>query len=82
VARVRRKTRAATPKRLVLTPETVARAVVRLARSPRPPGILVLPWPFRLTVWLNQSFPRLSDWLIERRFTIPERSEELGAARR
>ena len=82
VARIHRKTRAATPKRLVLTPETVARAVVRLARSPRPPGILVLPWPFRLTVWLNQSFPRLSDWLIERRFTIPERSEELGAARR
>lgn len=79
VARLHRRTRAATPKSLTLTAEAVARAAVRLARSPRPPGILVLPWPFRLTVWLNQSFPRLSDWLIERRFTIPERSEELRA---
>jgi len=79
VARIHGRTRAATPKLLTLTAEAVARAAVRLARSPRPPGILVLPWPLRLTVWLNQSFPRLSDWLIERRFTIPERSEELRA---
>jgi NADP-dependent 3-hydroxy acid dehydrogenase YdfG len=81
VARIHRKTGVATPKSLRLTPEVVARAVVRLARSPRPPGVLVLPWPFRLPVWLNQSFPRLLDWLIERRFTIPERSEELQAER-
>jgi uncharacterized protein len=77
VARAHRQTRATTPKPLVLTAETVAQAVVRLACSPRPPGVLVLPWPFRLPVWLNQSFPRLSDWLIERRFTIPERIEEM-----
>lgn len=82
LARSHPNTRVATPKSLTLTSEVVARAAVRLARSPRPPGILVLPWPFRLTVWLNQSFPRLSDWLIERRFTIPERSEELRAVGR
>src|SRR5574341_152592 len=82
LARSHPNTRVVTPKSLTLTVEVVARAAVRLARSPQPPGILVLPWPFRLTVWLNQSFPRLSDWLIERQFTIPERSEELRAVGR
>jgi hypothetical protein len=77
LARLRRRTRAATPRPLVLSPEAVARAIVNLALSPRPRPTLVLPWPFRITVWLNHVFPRLSDWVIERSFTIRERREEL-----
>jgi len=82
MARVRRKTKTTTPRRMVLTPEAVGRAVVGLARSRRPRPTLVLPWPFRVTIWLNHVFPRLSDWVIERRFTVPERRDELRAAGR
>jgi NADP-dependent 3-hydroxy acid dehydrogenase YdfG len=81
VARIRRKTRLSTPGPLVLTPERVARVVVGLARHPRPPPVLVFPWLFRLPVWLNYSFPRLADWIIQRRFTIAERGEELRRSR-
>lgn len=81
-ARISRRTKTATPRWLRLTADDVARAVVDLARRRHPPAILVLPWPFRFTIWLNQSFPRLSDWVIERRFTTRERREELQADRR
>ena len=75
IARINRKTKTATPAWLQLTADDVAGAVVSLARRRHPPAILVLPWPFRFTIWLNQSFPRLSDWVIERRFTERERRE-------
>lgn len=73
-----RKTKITTPKWMVLTPETVGRAVVDLVQRPR--ANVILPWPFRFTVWLNQVFPGLVDWGSVNRFTVPERSDELKAA--
>jgi short-subunit dehydrogenase len=77
-AGIQRKTGATTPRWMVLSADDVARAVVGLAR--RPHASLILPWPHRLTAWLNQWFPALVDWTTINRFTIPERSEELKAA--
>lgn len=74
-AGIRRKTRATTPKRLVLTGEDVAKAVVGLVRRPR--ATLVLPRAWWFSILLNQAFPGVVDYLTVKRFTIPEREEEL-----
>ncbi|MGH2521100.1 MAG: SDR family NAD(P)-dependent oxidoreductase [Anaerolineales bacterium] len=78
-AGIRRKTKATTPAWLRLTAEGVARSVVGLARAGRSRE-LVITWPFRFTVWLNQLFPSLVDWTTTSQFTIPERLDELKAA--
>ncbi len=77
-AGIQRKTTATTPAWMRLTPEQVGDAVVGLVRRPR--AGLVISWPFRLSVWLNQLFPGLVDWTTVNQFTIPERREELEAA--
>jgi len=77
-AGIKRKTGATTPRWMVLSADDVARTVVGLARHPRPG--LIVPWPHRLSAWLNQWFPALVDWATVNRFTVPERSEELRAA--
>jgi NADP-dependent 3-hydroxy acid dehydrogenase YdfG len=77
-ARIQRKTRATTPAALRLTADDVARSVLALARRPR--AGLVIPWPFRLSAWLNQLLPGLVDWATVRGYTLPERADELRAA--
>jgi short-subunit dehydrogenase len=79
-ARIKRKTKATTPAWMRLTPEDVARAVVGLVRRPR--AGLVIPWPFRVSAWLNALLPGLVDWTTIRGFTVPERIDELRAAGR
>jgi short-subunit dehydrogenase len=77
-AGIKRRTKATTPKWMVLTAEDVASAVVGLSRQPR--AGLVITWPFRFTVWLNQWLPGLVDWTTIQQFTVPERIDELRAA--
>lgn len=77
-AGIQRKTKTTTPKWMVLAPEDVGRAVLGLVQRPR--ANVILPWPFRFTVWLNQAFPWLVDWGTVNRFTVPERIDELKAA--
>ena len=79
-AGIKRKTKATTPKFMLLTAEDVARAVVGLARSERPRANLVVPWMWQFSVWINQLLPGLVDWTTVNRFTVPEREEELRAA--
>jgi hypothetical protein len=67
-----RKTGITTPKALLLTPEDVGRAVVRLAEDRRSRSV-ILPWVSRFGVWANALLPWLNDWIIERTFTRPER---------
>ncbi len=76
-AGIKRKTRSRTPRSMVLTAEQVGRAVVSLARRPR--RMLVMPWQWNVTVFLNKLFPGLVDYTTINRYTIPERDEELGA---
>jgi NADP-dependent 3-hydroxy acid dehydrogenase YdfG len=76
-AGIRRRTGATTPAWMRLAPETVARGVVGLVRRPR--AMLVLPRLAWLGVWTNLLAPGLVDWAMVRRFTLPERSEELKA---
>ncbi len=66
-----RKTGATTPRALRLSAEQVAETVWRVVQRPRR-GVII-PGPLRLAVWLNTHFPALADWLIETRFTRPER---------
>jgi short-subunit dehydrogenase len=68
----KRKTGITTPKWLVLTADDVARASLQLARRPR--RMRVLPETMRAGYWFNLLFPGLADWVVERTFTIPERS--------
>ncbi|HRQ33387.1 MAG TPA: SDR family oxidoreductase [Anaerolineales bacterium] len=74
-AGIKRKTKATTPKFMVLTAEQVADAVVSLARRPR--AMRIIPWLWLFTVWLNRSLNWLVDYMTIYRFTIPEREEEL-----
>lgn len=74
-AGIKRKTKATTPKFMVLTAEQVADAVVNLARRPR--AMRIIPWLWLFTVWLNRSLNWLVDYMTIHRFTIPEREEEL-----
>lgn len=73
----RRKTQTTTPRFLLLSAEDVARAVVELARRPRP--MWILPWLWTVLVILNKLFPPIIDYLAIHRFTIPERGEEIKA---
>ncbi|HSR19604.1 MAG TPA: SDR family oxidoreductase [Anaerolineales bacterium] len=79
-AGIRRKTGVTTPGFMRLTPEQVGRAVVELARRPRPEW--VIPWQWQVAIWLNRLWPRLLDSLVVSRFTIPERAEQLSGRRR
>jgi NADP-dependent 3-hydroxy acid dehydrogenase YdfG len=67
----KRKTGATTPAALRLSPEDVARAVLSVARRPR--RTVVIPGVMGLSAWANFLLPGLTDWVIERSFTRPER---------
>ena len=74
-AGIRRKTNAKTPKSLLLTAEQVANAVIKLVRRPR--RMLIIPWLWSVTVFMNRFLPGLVDYTTIKRFTIPEREDEL-----
>jgi uncharacterized protein len=74
-AGIKRKTKASTPAFMVLTAEQVGRAIVDLAHRPR--RMWIIPWLWAFTVWINRLFPALVDAMTIKRFTIPERAEEL-----
>jgi short-subunit dehydrogenase len=74
-AGIHRKTNAKTPKFMLLTAEQVANAVVKLVKRPR--RMLIIPWLWSVTVFLNKFLPGLVDYTTIKRFTIPEREEEL-----
>jgi short-subunit dehydrogenase len=75
-AGINRKTKASTPKSMLLTAEQVAEAVVKLVRRPR--RMLVIPWQWNVTVFLNKFIPSVVDYMTITRFTIPEREDELN----
>lgn len=76
-AGIKRKTKATTPKFMLLTAEQVAEAVVSLVR--RPKSMWIIPWLWSFTVWMNRNFNGLVDYTTIKNFTIPEREEELNA---
>ncbi len=76
-AGIHRKTKATTPKFLLLTAEQVGQAVVRLVRRPR--AMWIIPWLWSLTAYMNKFWPAFVDYTTITRFTIPEREEELKA---
>jgi short-subunit dehydrogenase len=76
-AGIKRKTKATTPKALLLTAEQVANAVVQLVHRPR--AMWILPWPWSFTVWMNRNLNWLVDYTTIKNFTIPERADELKA---
>jgi short-subunit dehydrogenase len=76
-AGINRKTKASTPKWLLLSAEDVGRAVVELVRSPR--AMWIIPWAWSVTALINKLFPSFVDYTTINRFTIPEREEELKA---
>ena len=71
----KRKTGAGTPKILSRTAEEVGRAVVELVRRPR--AMWLIPWLWSFPALLNKLFPSIVDYTTIRKFTIPERAEEL-----
>jgi hypothetical protein len=77
-AGIQRKTKATTPRALLLTADQVGEAVAQLARKPRP--MWILPWAWTFTVWMNRNLNRLVDRTTINRFTIPEREEELNSS--
>jgi len=77
-AGIKRKTKATTPKFLLLSAEDVGKAVVQLVRRPR--AMWIIPWLWSLTALLNKLFPSIVDYTTINRFTIPEREEELKAS--
>lgn len=74
-AGIKRKTGATTPKALLLTADQVGSAVVQLVRRPR--AMQILPWAWSFTVWMNRNLNWLVDYTTIKRFTIPEREDEL-----
>jgi short-subunit dehydrogenase len=76
-AGIKRKTNATTPRFMLLTAEQVGQTVVKLVRSPRP--MLIIPWLWSFTVWMNRNLNGLVDYTTIHRFTIPEREDELKA---
>ena len=76
-AGIQRKTKATTPKSLLLTADDVGQAVAQLVSSPRAMWIIPRAWSF--TVWMNRNLNWLVDYTTINRFTIPEREEELNA---
>jgi NADP-dependent 3-hydroxy acid dehydrogenase YdfG len=69
----KRKTGITTPKRLRLSADDVARTVSHLLQ--RPQKTEVIPGFMRLSVLLNSLFPGWVDYLVEKRFVLPERKE-------
>lgn len=67
-----RKTGRTTPASLRLEPEEVAQAILNVVNHPR--RTVILPWQMRFMVWINRHFPGIVDWIIESRFTRPERN--------
>jgi short-subunit dehydrogenase len=76
-AGIKRKTKATTPKFMLLTPDQVGQAVMDLVRRPR--AMWIIPWLWTVSVWLNRNFNSFVDYTTIKRFTIPEREEELNA---
>ena len=76
-AGIKRKTNATTPRFMLLTAKQVGETVVKLVRNPRP--MLIIPWLWSFTVWMNRNLSALVDYTTINRFTIPERKEELKA---
>jgi hypothetical protein len=76
-AGIKRKTKATTPRFMLLTAEQVGRAVVKLVRRPR--GMWIIPWQWGVTSFLNKFLPSFVDYTTIRGFTIPEREDELKA---
>jgi short-subunit dehydrogenase len=76
-AGIQRKTKATTPRFMLLTAEQVAAAVVKLVRKPR--SMWIIPWLWSFTVWMNRNLNWFVDYTTVTRFTIPEREEELNA---
>jgi short-subunit dehydrogenase len=76
-AGIKRKTKATTPKFLLLSADDVGRAVVKLVKRPR--AMWIIPWLWSLSALLNKLFPALVDFTTIRGFTIPEREDELKA---
>ncbi|MBV6393524.1 MAG: 3-phenylpropionate-dihydrodiol/cinnamic acid-dihydrodiol dehydrogenase [Anaerolineales bacterium] len=74
-AGIKRKTKAATPKFMLLTAEQVGQAVVKLVRRPR--RMWIIPWMWGFTVFMNRFLPGTVDNATINRFTIPEREDEL-----
>ncbi len=74
-AGIKRNTNARTPKSMLLTAEQVANAVIKLVRRPR--RMLIIPWLWSVTVFMNRFLPGLVDYTTIKRFTIPEREDEL-----
>jgi uncharacterized protein len=75
-AGIKRKTNAKTPDFMLLTAEQVGQAVVKLVRHPK--RMLVIPWLWNVTVFMNKFLPGLVDYTTINRFTIPEREDELN----
>ena len=75
-AGIKRKTKAATPKFMLLTAEQVGEAVVKLVRHPR--RMWIIPWLWSVTVFMNRFLPGLVDRTTIKNFTIPERADELN----
>src|SRR5688572_19547929 len=73
----KRKTGAGTPKILSRTADEVGRAVVELVRRPR--AMWLIPWLWIFPALLNKLFPSIVDYTTIKKFTIPERAEELKA---
>lgn len=76
-ATFKRTTNTSTPKFMQLTTEQVGDAIIKLVRNPR--RMLIIPWQWRVTVFLNKLFPGLVDHTTISQFTIPERKEELNS---
>lgn len=76
-AGINRKTKATTPKFMLLTADDVGRAVVSLVRRPR--AMWIIPWLWSFTMWMNRNFNWFVDYTTINRFTIPEREDELKA---
>ncbi|MBI3737952.1 MAG: SDR family oxidoreductase [Chloroflexi bacterium] len=76
-AGIKRKTKATTPKFLLLTADDVGRAVVKLVQRPR--AMWIIPWLWSVSALLNKLFPAFVDFMTIRGFTIPEREDELKA---
>ena len=74
-AGIKRKTKATTPKFMLLTADQVGQAVVKIVRRPR--AMWILPWLWTMSMWMNRFANWLVDYTTITRFSIPEREEEL-----
>ena len=75
-AGIKRKTKATTPRFMLLTAEQVGQAVVKLVRRPR--RVWIIPWLWSFTVFVNRFLPFVSDYSLIR-WTMVEREDELKA---